>query len=145
MVIVHVCLPLSVPAARAWDVIARFDSLADWHPDVATSAADGQDLGAVRQVIMKDGTLIGEKLVHWDAAARHYRYTLTDHPMPVDDYTGEMTVVETTPGHCRLEWRATFRPRDDAQAGDIARDLGAVFALGLANIAESVYTNGQFH
>lgn len=135
MIHVHACTPVNAAASRVWDIVARFESLAEWHPGVVGSAADGEAPGAVRTVVLQDGTRLRECLTEWDDGGRRYSYVLVDGPLPVRNYKARLEVIETGPATCRLDWQARFDAVEEGQGPALASLLGGNFSAGLANIA----------
>lgn len=90
-----------------WAVAGHFDSLAKWHPDVASVKAEGGDaVGTTREVTLKKGGTLKEGLDEYDAAAMKYSYRMSDpnlEALPASSYT--MTLrVRAAPGGSEVEW-----------------------------------------
>jgi hypothetical protein len=94
-----------------WDKIKDFSRLHEWHPAVESSTTtDGNTVGSVRTLKLKGGGEIVEKLEGYDAAARSYRYRMSDPgPVPVTNYTSTLTVKPgEAAGTALVEWRGAF-------------------------------------
>ncbi len=133
---------IDVPAAKVWAIIGDFDALKNWHPAVASSAADkGNEEGSVRQVKLKDGGALTESLESWDAAKMKYSYRAKDGgALPVTNYTSTISVRDDG-GKAVVEWRGAFYrgypnndPPPDRNDEAAVRAVTAVYQAGLANL-----------
>jgi uncharacterized protein YndB with AHSA1/START domain len=133
---------IAAPADRVWALIADFDALRNWHPAVAESPADhGNEVGSQRQVRLKDGGSLTEKLEGYDAAQMTYRYRAKDGgALPVTNYTSSIRVVPDGGGSV-VEWRGAFYrgyPNNDPppELNDEAAvaAVTAVYRSGLAQL-----------
>jgi carbon monoxide dehydrogenase subunit G len=102
------------PVDKVWAIVKDFDSIAKWHPAVASSVATkGDEVGSVRTVVLKapgDPKLI-EALLSYDDAAHTYHYEIQDvdvKVLPVQNYTSWLTVKDNGHGGSRLEWKGAF-------------------------------------
>lgn len=135
-------ISINAPADAVWARIKNFDSLKDWHPAAAESAADkGNTEGSVRLVKLKGGGELVETLENYNDAARKYSYRLKDgSPLPVSNYTSTITVVADG-DKSTVEWRGAFYrgyPNNDPppEQNDEAavKAITGVYQAGLANL-----------
>ncbi len=112
---------IDIPASadQVWNLVAGFNSLADWLPMIQHSEA--QENGRLRHLTTVDGTVIIERLETYDNAARTYSYSITEGPFPVSDYLATLKVIEVDAGNSRVEWGGRFTPvgMSDAEAMEI--------------------------
>ncbi len=99
---------------QIWAIVGDFDSIAHWHPLIASSPADhGNQIGSKRTLTLKaeGDPHFDEELVKYDAAAHSYQYRIDKvdpKVFPVNNYTSWFEVQETPPGGSTVEWRAAF-------------------------------------
>lgn len=101
----------AVPADTLYEMLGDFTNLS-WVPQVPKVEFVGEGPGMVRNMYIAE-TLppIVERLDELDPDTRSVTYSIPENnPLPVLDYQATMTVVETGPDSCRLEWRASFSP-----------------------------------
>lgn len=99
---------IAASADQVWQLIGGFNALPDWLPMIAQSQAE--EGGRLRRLTTADGTLIVERLQHFDDAARTYSYSITEGPFPVTDYLATVKVIELSESTSRVEWGGQFTP-----------------------------------
>ena len=135
-------ISINAPADKVWALIGDFAALQNWHPAVATSAADkGNAEGSVRQITLKGGGQLSETLEAFDAAKMRYSYRAKDGgALPVTNYTSALN-VKADGAKSLVEWRGAFyrghpgnnppaEQNDDAAVAAVT----AVYKAGLAQI-----------
>ena len=113
-----------------WKVIGNFIELATWHPAVARTALVGganNEPGAVRSIETKDGAIIVEELLAYDAGRHSMRYQIMESPLPVRNYVSTLRVVAAGTGS-RVAWASDFDAVhsdtvDDAKAREIVAGI----------------------
>ena len=115
-----------VPASpeRVWQLIGGFDSLPDWLPYIAESAA--LEGGRVRRLANPDGEAIVERLVDFDDTERHYSYAILEAPFPVVGYISTLRVHEV-PGQkdvAEVQWSGRFTPHGASEDEAVALFTG---------------------
>ncbi len=99
---------------QVWAIVGNFDSIARWHPLIASSPADhGNEIGSKRTITLKaEGEPhFDEELAKYDAAAHSYQYRIEKvdpKVLPVTNYTAWFEVQDNPAGGCTVEWRAAF-------------------------------------
>jgi hypothetical protein len=107
---VHIHHDFAVPAEALWAVLGDFTNLS-WVPAVPRHEFEGEGVGTTRRMFLDDTFAILERLEALDGATRTMSYSIPENnPLPCTDYYATMTVVETGPDTCRLEWGCTFEP-----------------------------------
>ncbi len=132
---------LDAPPAVVWQVIGKFSSMG-WHAVVAdTTLTSGQDgrKGAVRSIKTKDGAVIVEKLLAYDAGRHSMRYAIQASPLPVAHYVSTLSVQAAGKGS-RVVWKSDFdavrsEAVDDAKAKDI---IAGIYKTGLDGLREKL-------
>lgn len=116
---------------KVWAVLGNFSGLPGWHPAVAaTDIIKGVDnhKGAVRSVTTKDGALIVEELLTYNASKHNMTYRINASPLPVTDYISTLVVTPSGKGST-ITWKSQFKRDpaakdvDDAKAKDIVAGI----------------------
>jgi uncharacterized membrane protein len=115
---VSASIEIATPADKVWDILGGFDNLPLWLSLIRTSKLE--DGGRVRRLEAVGGALIVERLLHFDEAARRFRYSHLEAPDPVTDYVAEMAVETVTATRSRVHWSASFTPVGIDEAAAIA-------------------------
>ena len=129
---------LSVPPAKAWEIIKDFDSWQTWHPALASDeivSGKGNTRGTVRVLTTKDGAKITEQLVHYQPKAYSYTYKITDSPLPVVDYVSTLQVKASKSG-CVVGWVSHFRAKEGTPDEEAAKVIRGIYRAGLDNLKE---------
>lgn len=107
----------NVSADAVWERIADFGGIRDWMPGVEKCEVEGEGLGAVRAIQIGPMT-IKEKLESLDAEGRSLSYSITEGPLPAENYLATIVVSEQG-GGCRVDWTATFDLPEGVDEGAI--------------------------
>jgi len=90
-----------------WAIAGNFDSIAKWHPDVASVKAEGGDkAGATREVTLKNGGVLKEGLDEYDDKELKYSYRMSDpdlKALPTSSYSMSF-IVRPAAGGSEVEW-----------------------------------------
>lgn len=116
---------------KVWAVLGNFSGLPGWHPAVAATAivkgADNRK-GAVRSITTKDGAVIVEELLAYNASKHNMTYRINASPLPVTDYVSTLAVRPSGKGSV-ITWKSQFnrdqaaKDVDDAKARDIVAGI----------------------
>jgi hypothetical protein len=111
---------LAFPASKVWGLISDFGNVS-WFQGLAKSEVRGTGPGMVRMMYVGDNPPIHERLESLDAKGRSLTYTIPENiPFPVSDYRATMTVRESGPGACELEWSCELTPKGIPEAQAVA-------------------------
>lgn len=132
---------------QVWAIVGDFDSIARWHPAVASSPADkGNAIGSKRTLTLKapGDPSFDEELVKYDGAARTYSYRIEKvdpKVLPVNNYVAWFEVAPNAGGGTTVEWRAAFYrgyvlndPPPELNDAASVKAITGVFRAGLDNI-----------
>ena len=128
------------PSEAVWDRIRDFNGLPGWFPLVAESqlleGSSGDQIGAVRELILQNGDRITETLVAMSDYDMSFSYTMGDTPMPLENYfaTVRLTPVTET-GQTFAEWSAEFDCASEDEVGLVENISENVFAAGFTALA----------
>jgi hypothetical protein len=123
---------LSAPAGEIWALVGGFNDLPKWHPAVLSSQDDG---ATIRHLVIVGRIRLAERLLSHDDAARTYRYTIADGPLPVEGYVSTVTVVDNGDGTCTVCWSARFEPAG-APAEVAVEAIEGIYDSGLNSLAD---------
>ncbi len=119
----------AAPAA-VWKIVGGYGSVHEWHPAVsATKITAGRENrpGAVREIQVKDGSRIVEKLIAYDGRGRSMRYRIVESPFPVRNYAATLSVSPEGRGS-RVLWAGQF---DAVGEGEDARQKARELFSGI--------------
>ena len=126
---------LKAPAAEVWALIGGFNDLPHWHPAVLSSELMEEDGDTVRHLVIVGRIRLAERLLSRDDAARSYRYTLEDGPLPVEGYIATLSVAANGDGSVTVRWSARFEPAG-APAEVATEALEGIYDSGLNSLAD---------
>lgn len=115
-----------VPAADLWTKIGGFLTLDEWHPAIASCESLE---GGRRKLTTVDGAEVFETLTGQEDG-QSYSYKIDDSPLPVADYTAQLTANATGERSCTVVWTAAFEVSgaSDAEAEAVIK---GIFDAGL--------------
>ena len=115
-------------ASDVWEKLGDFAELG-WMPGVGSVEVEGEGIGAVRSIAMGAATVV-ERLEAHDDANRSLSYSITDGPVPVQDYLATISVTEVDSG-CHVDWTAKFSTPDGVPAEAVAPALEGAYGGAL--------------
>ncbi len=139
---------INAPPEEVWAAIADFDSIADWHPAVASLVTQGGNQpGATRILTLGNGGVIEEKLEKYQSEKMRYFYRITKvapEVLPVNSYSAWMIVTPVDEGS-QIEWKGAFYrgfmgndppPELNDEASKAA--VSGVYKAGLENLKAAI-------
>lgn len=113
------------PADEVWHAMGDFCDLDDWHPAFVGCQLKTIDGGLHRILTMDGGGEFVEKLIASEPGLS-YTYTIVEGPLPLESYTGTMSI---TPGQpVEVTWSSRFKSVDP----DMEALVASVYEGGLA-------------
>ena len=122
-------------ADTVWKELADFGGIGEWAPGMESCKLEGSGVGAVRVLGMPGGVVIKERLESLDESARCLTYSITEGPMPVENYLATVKVSEQGSGS-RVDWGASF----DAPEGIPADAIGAGVSGAYSGMLDALRT-----
>ncbi|MBW2273534.1 MAG: SRPBCC family protein [Deltaproteobacteria bacterium] len=120
---------IAASADAAWKSIGDFAGIGGWMPGIDSCDTEGEGIGAVRTVNM--GALkIVEKLEAHDDDARSISYSITEGPLPVQNYLATIQVSDAGAG-CKVDWTARFDLPEGVEEAAIAPALEGAYGGAL--------------
>ncbi len=127
---VSVSKNVSTSSDHCWARVGGWGTIHEWHPAIDKTVAEGEDVGAIRTLTLGDGATLKEELESYDSAARSYSYRFVEHPFPVDDYHGKISVSDNGDGTSTVTWSGSFLAK--GVSDDEARQMfEGVYQAGL--------------
>ena len=124
---------LAAPAEDVWNLIGRFDGVADWHPAVNSLATWLDGPSEVRELNVVGNIRITERQIGRDDDAMSYRYVIVDGPLPVEGYASVLSVTDHGDGTSTVRWACEFRLAGAPE--DVAREaIGGIYDAGLQSL-----------
>lgn len=100
--------------AKVWTAISSIGGLERWFPIIADCRVTGEGVGALREMDLVDGGRIVDRIDSIDQQQRLFRYRRIEHPFPVSQYVGVVTVRETPGGNAAICWSVAIDANPDA-------------------------------
>ena len=125
---VSVSFVYPVSPDRAWELVGKPESIAKWHPAIASSPSDGK----TRKCTLADGGQVFETILEHDDARRAYRYAIDSSPLPIRDYVSTMSVLADDLG-CKVTWESEFEVVE-APVADIEAAIRGLYEAGLTSL-----------
>jgi hypothetical protein len=136
---VRVSETVAAPAARVWELLGDFGGVTRWGGSMLQSCTvEGSGVGAVRRIGGPGGMQIVERCEALDPERRSLSYSIIEKsPIPIKNYLSTVTVVETAPDACRVDWRGTFEP--DGIAEEQAQGMiRGIYTGGIAGVRKAL-------
>jgi mxaD protein len=137
-------IEINAPAQKVWSAVNNFGDLGAWHPAVAkTEIKSGTNNrpGAVRELTLKDGGKITEKLRRYNDKKMMYEYTILDGVLPVNHYVSDLAVQPEGEAKTLVTWKGSFKRKDLSAAPAAGQDddsavktITGVYRGGLDNL-----------
>ena len=120
---VTIAKKMTVSSDRAWDAISKFGRLDVWFPTIATCTVEGEGVGARRNMTLKRGGEITDRIVEINTAKRRLTYQRIKSPFPVTSYKGTVEVFESVDSRAIVVWTVDFEsePKDSSTVAEALR------------------------
>jgi hypothetical protein len=134
---------IEAPVDAVWVLLENFNNVARWHPDVAESRIEnggtGRDLGDVRLIRLRDGTLVREKLLAMSDEFKAYTYSVIEVPLPIESHISTVSLSAAPSNRTAIRWIAHFTVDDGVDPRTIASRLRTrVMELGFEGLHAAV-------
>ncbi len=135
---------INASADKVWNVVKDFDALNRWHPAVASEKllkGKNNVPGAVRELTLKGGGTIHEKLLRFSAKHHKFKYEILESVLPVSHYKSTLVVKADGKDKCTVTWSGHFKrkdlsnhPADNANDKTAVDTIDSVYSAGLDNL-----------
>ena len=110
MTTVNIKENVAASADDVWRVLSDFGGI-EPNEMIAGCSLEGEGVGAVRTITLKGGGEIVERLESQDDSARVFRYAIiNDCPLPVENYSATVAVIDAGSGTAQVDWTGNFDP-----------------------------------
>lgn len=133
---VNMSTALAANADNLWKSIGGFGAIADWHPAIEKADLTGKTKGSVRTLHLVGGGVITEKLEELSDDERVYRYSITESPLPVANYSAEIRVKDNGDGSSTVEWSSEFDAAKGVADNEAMSAIQGVYQAGFDNLAK---------
>ncbi len=107
---------IGAPAVEVWNTIRDFNGAGTYIGGISKSTIEGQGVGAVRTITMKNGAQVRERLERFEPESHSLSYAIIDGPLPLENYLATMQLTDLDNGSCQLDWSSTFDPKGAPEA-----------------------------
>ena len=129
---------VNTDAATLWTLVGNFGGLHTWHPAATATelTGDGTKAGDKRVLTLGDGGKINETLEGLDNAKMAQSYTITESPLPVENYHSTITVTAAGDNKSMFSWTSTFDPKGETPDADAVNAISGVYDGGIKALTE---------
>lgn len=129
---------INTDAATLWALVGNFGGLHKWHPAAKSTdlTGDGTKAGDKRVLTLGDGAKIFETLEGLDNAKMVQKYTITDSPLPVENYHSTIHVAPAGDKKAKFTWSSTFDPKGGAPDADAINSITGIYDGGIKALTE---------
>ena len=102
---------IDAPVDVLWSFVSNFNNIAHWHPDVIASRLEsgtGTDAGSVRNLRLRNGMCIRERLLAISPENHYYKYSVIESPLPMRDHESLVRFTRLNGSRTRVTWIAEF-------------------------------------
>lgn len=106
---------VAAPPEVVWSYVGDFGGIARWFKVIDSSRLvykSRNEVGAIRELVRRNGTRVREQLVDIDPWRRSISYTYADGAIMAADYLAIITVNEAGEGASEVVWEGRFRRLD---------------------------------
>lgn len=129
---------IPAPAAEVWALLGDLRAAAAHWPAVDHTEFEGSGVGCVRTMHLVDGNVIRDRLEAHDAGARCYRCrVLQFSQLPLRELSYTVSVEESGPGACTVDWEVDFEPAGAPEAR-VREMLEGIYGSLRASLLESL-------
>lgn len=135
MLSVSETIDLNAAADAVWKTIADFGAADRYVAAVERCDLSRGEEGIERQLHLKGGGIVRERLVLSSDEDRALRYTIVESPLPVSDYVSTVRVDSIDDGHCRVTWASTFDAQG-ASDSDAQAAIVGIYRMGFDGLRQ---------
>jgi Polyketide cyclase / dehydrase and lipid transport len=127
---------VSASPKATWKAIGGFCGIGKWHPAIAKCKISKKGGATYRTLTLKGGGEVYEKKLDWDNAKKTYSYSIESSPLPVANYTANISVEPSGSGST-IVWTAHFDAKG-APDEKAAETIGGIFDAGLGSLKKEL-------
>ncbi|MCG5243440.1 SRPBCC family protein [Azospirillum doebereinerae] len=128
---------IAAPIERVWEQVGAFCALGAWHPAVEGCTLRQNGKATERELALKGGGSIEERLQASSPAKHWLRYGLVAGPLPVKDYVSTIRLTAVDANTTRIVWSSHFTAKgaSDAQA---RKTIAGIYTSGFDGLRKSL-------
>ncbi|MBP2230247.1 uncharacterized protein YndB with AHSA1/START domain [Azospirillum agricola] len=127
---------IAAPIGKVWEQVAAFCAIANWHP--AVEGCTLRQGGAVeRELALKGGGAIEERLLASSDQKHRLRYTLLTGPLPVADYVSTIRLSAVDANTTRVVWSSHFKAKGASDA-EARKAIAGIYTAGFDGLRKSL-------
>jgi hypothetical protein len=129
-------LRLATSAERVWRLVGDFCPTRQWNADIVScriASGSNNERGAVRELTVRNGATVRERLVGRDSAARSFSYVIDQSPLPVENYYATLSVSDANGGSV-VRWKCTFEAAPGADIAAARAIIEGIYDVGLKSL-----------
>ena len=124
---------IKAPIEQVWKQIAPFCAIADWHPAVEGCTLRKTGGTEERDLALKGGGVIQERLMAVDAAKHRLLYTLLSGPLPVKNYSSTIQLSPVEASNTRINWSTSFEA-NGAPDAEARKTIAGIYTSGFEGL-----------
>lgn len=132
---VQMSTALAANPDQLWQAIGGFGAIADWHPAIEKAELTGETKGSIRTLHLVGGGTITERLEEVSGTERVYRYSITESPLPISNYTAEIRVKDNGDGSSTVDWSSEFEAKGVGD-NEALQTIQGIYQAGFDNLAK---------
>ena len=125
---------IAAPIDAVWACFADFGDLKGWAPGTPSVRVEGSGVGAVRFVSSEGQPEIRERLAAYDAGRHTFAYEMLDSPFQFTNYVATVRLHAVDAKRTRIEWSATFEPKDGAPAEQVVALIENIYGMFIGKL-----------
>lgn len=124
---------IKAPIEQVWKQIAPFCAIADWHPAVEGCTLRKTGGTQERDLALKGGGAIQERLMAVSAAKHRLRYTLLSGPLPVKNYSSTIRLSAVDARTTHITWSSSFEA-SGAPDAEARKAIAGIYTSGFEGL-----------
>ncbi|MFP5512762.1 MAG: SRPBCC family protein [Alphaproteobacteria bacterium] len=124
---------IKAPIEQVWNQIAPFCAIADWHPAVEGCTLRKTGGMQERDLALKGGGAIQERLMSVSAGKHRLRYTLLSGPLPVKNYSSTIRLSSVDARTTRITWSSSFEA-SGAPDAEARKTIAGIYTSGFEGL-----------
>ena len=120
---------IKAPIEQVWNQIGPFCAIGDWHPAVESCNLRKTGKSQERDLALKGGGAIQERLIGLSADKHRMRYTLLRGPLPVKNYNSTIRLSAVDAHTTRITWSSKFEAKGASDA-EARKAIAGIYTSG---------------
>ena len=126
---------LNINSEKLWELISDFSSIKKFHPAFDECSLEGEGIGSIRKLTLKDGSRITEQLLDVDDKIMSIKYSIISSDLPIEDFNGKMEINKINDFDSELVWSCDVEPSGISNE-KMEKMMTSFFVRGIKGIEE---------